>query len=41
MYREVGNMNKSKNEIFAEKLEKIIKNEVEEKVEKIKGLNIL
>ena len=34
-------MNKSKNEIFAEKLEKIIINEVEEKIEKLKGLNVL
>ena len=34
-------MNKSKNEIFAEKLEKIIINEVEEKVEKLKGLDVL
>ena len=34
-------MNKSKNEIFAEKLEKLIISEVEEKVEKLKGLNVL
>nr|DAI99542.1 MAG TPA: hypothetical protein [Caudoviricetes sp.] len=34
-------MNKSKNEIFSEKLEKFIINEVEEKVKKLKGLNIL
>lgn len=34
-------MNKSKNEIFAEKLEKLIISEVEEKVEKLKGLDVL
>ena len=34
-------MNKSKNEIFTEKLEKFIISEVEEKVEKLKGLNVL
>lgn len=31
----------NKNEIFAEKLEEFIINEVEEKVEKLKGLNVL
>lgn len=34
-------MNKSKNEIFAEKLEELIMEEVEEKVEKLKGLDVL
>lgn len=34
-------MNKNKNEIFAEKLEKLILEEVKEKVEKLKGLDIL
>ena len=34
-------MNKSKNEIFTNKLEELIINEVEEKVEKLKGLNVL
>ena len=34
-------MNKSKNEIFAEKLEKLILEEVKEKVEKLKGLDVL
>lgn len=34
-------MNKSKNEIFAEKLEGLILEEVKEKVEKLKGLDVL
>lgn len=34
-------MNKSKNEIFGEKLEKFIMEEVKEKVEKLKGLDVL
>lgn len=34
-------MNKSKNEIFTEKLEGFILKEIEEKVEKLKNLNIL
>ena len=34
-------MNKSKNEIFANKLEKFIISEVEGKIEKLKGLNVL
>lgn len=34
-------MNKSKNEIFAEKLEELIMEEVKEKVEKLKGLDVL
>lgn len=34
-------MNKSKNEIFAEKLEELILEEVKEKVEKLKGLDVL
>ena len=34
-------MNKSKNEIFTNKLEELIINEVEEKVEKLKGLDVL
>lgn len=34
-------MNKNKNEIFAEKLEKFILEEVKEKVEKLKGLDVL
>ena len=34
-------MNKSKNEIFAEKLEELIMDEVKEKVEKLKGLDVL
>ena len=34
-------MNKSKNELFANKLEELILKEVEEKVEKLKGLNVL
>ena len=34
-------MNKSKNEIFTNKLEELIISEVEEKVEKLKGLNVL
>ena len=34
-------MNKSKNEIFAEKLEEFILEEVKEKVEKLKGLDVL
>ena len=34
-------MNKSKNEIFTNKLEEFILEEVKEKVEKLKGLNVL
>ena len=34
-------MDKSKNELFANKLEELIINEVEEKIEKLKGLNVL
>lgn len=34
-------MNKSKNEIFGEKLEELIMEEVKEKVEKLKGLDVL
>lgn len=34
-------MNKSKNEIFTNKLEEFIMEEVKEKVEKLKGLNVL
>jgi hypothetical protein len=34
-------MNKSKNEIFGEKLEGLIMEEVKEKVEKLKGLDVL
>lgn len=34
-------MNKNKNEIFAEKLEELILEEVKEKVEKLKGLDVL
>lgn len=34
-------MNKSKNEIFTNKLEELIMEEVKEKVEKLKGLNVL